>query len=116
METTKTLELLMPKWPVAARKAYLVLNTKNNLVAVSKLADAGCGVYFHMTGVEIDYNGEIVTRGWRETKNRLWRIPITSEGGSRITPATNPDEYNPKDSIIFRQKATPYMNAKIQNN
>ena len=35
METTKTLKLLMPKWPVAARKAYLVMNTKNNLIAVS---------------------------------------------------------------------------------
>ena len=69
METTKTLELLMPKWPVAARKAYLVMNTKNNLIAVSELADAGCGVYFHMTGVEIDYEGEVVTRGWRE-KNK----------------------------------------------
>ena len=54
METTQTLQLFMPKWPEAARKSFLVMNTTNNLVAISELADADCGIYFHRTGVEID--------------------------------------------------------------
>ena len=45
----------------------------HNLVAVAELADTGCGVYFHRTGFEIDYNGEIIYRGWRDadTNSRL---------------------------------------------
>ena len=101
METTKTLEMLMPKWPPAARKAFRTPKVTNNLVAVSELCDAGCGVYFQKTGVEVDYEGEIITRGWRERFNRLWRIPITSEGDDRIIPTTDPKEVYPGDSIIF---------------
>ena len=104
METSKTLELLMQKWPPVACKAFCCSKIMNNLVAVCKLCNAGCGVYFHRTGVEVDYEGEIISRGWQDRFNRLWRIPITSKGGERITPLTNPEEWNPKNGIIFSAK------------
>ena len=102
METTKTLELLLPKWPEKARRAFRCPKITNNLVAVCELTDAGCGVYFYKTGVDVDYEGEIISRGWRDKFNRLWRIPLTSEGGGRITPPTNPEEYGPTNGIIFQ--------------
>ena len=95
------MELLLPKWPPAARRAFRNPKVTNNLVAVCELCDAGCGVYFNKTGVEVDYEGEIISRGWRDRFNRLWRIPITSEGAERIVPPTDPQEVDPRDSIIF---------------
>ena len=47
MAITQTVELLLPKLPPAARKAYRVPSISHNLVAVSELCDAGCTVYFH---------------------------------------------------------------------
>ena len=104
MQTTQTVELLLDKFPVAARKAYRVPNISNNLVAVSELCDAGCTVYFHKEGVEIEYEGEIIGRGWRDKATRLWRVPLTSEGGDRITPPTAPSEYDPSSGIVFHAK------------
>ena len=101
METTRTLELLLPKWPKKARRAFRTPKVTNNLVAVCELCDAGCGVYFHRTGVEVDYEGEIFSRGWRDRFNRLWRIPITAEGGEHIVPTTDSIEVDPRESIIF---------------
>ena len=101
METTRTMELLLPKWPPTARLAFRTPKVTNNLVAVCELCDAGCGVYFTKIGVEVDYEGKIISRGWRDRFNRLWRIPITSEGEGRIIPPTDPKEVDPRDSIIF---------------
>ena len=42
MATTQTVELLLPKLPLAVRKAYRVSNIAHNLVAVSELWDADC--------------------------------------------------------------------------
>ena len=101
IQTVRTIELLLPKWPQKARRGFQVPNITNNLVSVAELADAQCGVYFHEHGVEIEYEGEIIGRGWRDQKTRLWRVPLTSEGGHRIMPDTPPDEYDPKDGLIF---------------
>ena len=105
METTRTLELLLPKWPAAARKGYRVPNITNNLVAVSELCDAGCTVFFTKHGVEIEFEGEVIGRGWRDQKTRLWRISITSEGGERITPSTPKEEWDPTSGIVFQATA-----------
>ena len=53
METTQTVELLLAKFPKAARRAFRIQSITHNLVAVSELCDAGCTVYFHKHGVEI---------------------------------------------------------------
>jgi hypothetical protein len=102
METTQTVELLLTKFPKAARKAYRVPKITNNLVAVSELCDAGCTVFFHKHGVDIEYEGEVIGRGWRDKTTRLWRVPLCSEGGERITPHTSPEEYDPTSGIVFQ--------------
>ena len=72
IQTVQTIELLLPKRPQKARKGFQVPNITNSLVSVAELADAQCGVYFHGHGVEIGYKGEIIGRGWRDQKTRLW--------------------------------------------
>ena len=42
MQTSKTIELLLPKLPLPARKGYIVPGITNNLVSVAELCDAGC--------------------------------------------------------------------------
>ena len=79
---------MLSKLPPKAQKGYTVPNITNNLVSVAKLCDADCNVFFHKNGVDIDYDGEIIGRGWRDRPSRLWCIPLTSEGGDRITPET----------------------------
>ena len=69
--TTKILLLKLKKLPEKARHTFCVGDAPHNLVAVTELADAGCGVYFHRTDFEIEYNGEIIYRGWRYPKTRL---------------------------------------------
>jgi len=101
MKTTETIELLLKKLPPAARKGHRCPGITNNLLAVSELCDAGCSVYFHKHGVEVEYNGEIVLRGWRDPTNRLWRVPLTSEGGTNIIPSTHVEEINPSGSLIL---------------
>ena len=72
MHTQKTIELLLPKLPPKARKGYTVPNITNNLVSVAELCDTGCTVFFHVHGVDITYEGEIIGKGWRDRPSRLW--------------------------------------------
>ena len=130
MMTSETLELLLNKLPKKARKAFRCPNIRHNLIAVCELCDAGCIVMFRKHAVEVEYNGEIILRGWRDKSTKLWRVPIvpetteinskygmlrssegaavprvapgSSEGGSpRIIPDTPYNEYDPKDGVIF---------------
>ena len=112
MQTKKTIELNLPKLPKAARKGFTVPNLTNNLVSVAELADAECGTYFHKHGVEIDFEGEIIGRGWRDKPSRLWRISLTSEGGERITPTTNANEYITGSDGIYNIQANAIYECK----
>ena len=58
--TTKMLRLKLRKLLEKARKAFLVGGVPHNLMTVAELADAGCETYFHCTGFEIEYNGEML--------------------------------------------------------
>ena len=60
--TTETLELLLSKLPEAARKAFRVPDIPDNLIAGSKLVDAGFSIKFYKHGVEIEYEGETLYR------------------------------------------------------
>ena len=106
MSTQKTIELLLPKWPEKARKGYTVPNITNNLVSVAELCDAGCTVFFHEHGVDIEYEGEVIGRGWRDRPSKLWRISLTSEGVGRTTPTT--DWTNDSDGIFNIQVNSIY--------
>ena len=45
----------------------------------------------------------MVLRGWRDQRNDLWRVPITSEGeGQSIIPPTPPADYNPSQGRIMQ--------------
>ena len=130
MMTSETLELLLKKLPPKARRAFRCPNIRHKLLAVCELCDAGCIVLFREDAVEVEYNGEIILRGWRDKRTRLWRVPIvpnnqelhyrrgmlgssegallprvqagTSEGERpNIIPHTPFEEYDPSDSIIF---------------
>ena len=128
--TSETLELLLKKLPPKARRAFRCPKIRHNLIAVAELCNAGCIVLFRMDAVLVEYNGEIILRGWRDKRSNLWRVPIvpdeqelhfkrgmlgssegapdprvragTSEGERpNIIPETPYEEYDPKDSIIF---------------
>ena len=101
MKTTETIELLLEQWPTQMRRGFRVPNIVHNLVSVAEICDAGGGVYFSQHGVEIEFEGETIGRGWRDPTNRLWRIPITSEGAKRNVPSTDPSEYDPKDGLVM---------------
>ena len=64
--TSQTLELKLKKLPPKVRRAFRVKNAPHNLVSVAELVDADCGVYIYKTGFDIEYNGEIIYRGWRD--------------------------------------------------
>ena len=68
----------LPKLPQLAKQAYRIAGLTNNLLSAAVLADAGCEVFFHHTGCEVSYKGEIILRGWRDPTTRLWQVPITS--------------------------------------
>ena len=87
MFTIKTMELLLAKLPKAAKEAHLAPGIINNLLSVSILCDAGCEVFFHSTGCEISFNGEIIVRGWRDMQTNMWRISFLDEVVSNIIPA-----------------------------
>jgi hypothetical protein len=93
MFTTKTLKLLLQKFPKAAREAHRAPTIINNLISVSVLCDAGCEVFFHYTGCEITYNGETIIRGWRDMRTNMWRISLLSDGGNNIIPEDD-DEFS----------------------
>ena len=87
MFTTNTLELLLTKLPRAAREAHEAPTITNNLISVSVLCDAGCEVFFHMTGCEITFNGETIVRGWRDMRTNMWRISLIPDNANNVVPA-----------------------------
>ena len=87
MFTNKRMELLLAKLTNAAREVHLAPEIINNLLSVSVLCDAGCEVFFHITGCGISFNGEIIVRGWRDIQTNMWRIALLDEVVSNIIPA-----------------------------
>jgi len=105
MQTQKTIELLLPKLPQPARKGYTVPHLTNNLVSVAELCDAGCTVFFHMHGVDINSEGVTIGQGWRDKPSRLWRIPLTSEGDEKISPPCDPADVDLASDGIYSMQA-----------
>ena len=97
MTTTKTIELMLEHWPQQMRRGFRVPERAHNLVSVAEICDAGGFV----EGVEIEFEGEIIGRGWIDPTNRLWRIPITSEGSKHIIPSTDHDVSEPTNGLIL---------------
>eukprot|EP00804_Cyclotella_cryptica_P022290 CCRYP_018111-RA/>CCRYP_018111-RA protein AED:0.33 eAED:0.46 QI:0/0/0/1/0/0/4/0/293 len=87
--TTETLLLLLNKLPAQAWVAHRFPGVSNNFLAISKLVDAGCELFFHSTGCKVTYNGEIILRGWWGQTTQLWRVSLIPEGGNNIVPSFN---------------------------
>ena len=101
IHTSKTLELRLNRLPQKAREAFRVDNIPHNLVAVATLVDAGCGVYMHYWGFEVDYNGETIYKGWRDDKTNLFQMSLLDDGTERIIPETDPSEYDGSNGLIM---------------
>ena len=71
MLTNKTMDLLLARLPKEASEGHRTPGIINNLLSVSVMCDAGCEVFFHSTGYEISFNGEIIVRGWRNTQTNM---------------------------------------------
>jgi hypothetical protein len=69
---TEKLLLLLSKLPKQAQVTPCSPGISNNLLTASELADKGCELFFHNTGCEITYNGEIILQGWRDPTTWLW--------------------------------------------
>ena len=93
--TTKTLELLLHKLPLQARKAFLVEDIPHNLVAVAELVDAGCSVHLYAWGFDIDLEGETLYKDWREgPQSRLFRMNLTDDKVGPCQPQADPTEWD----------------------
>ena len=97
----ETLELLLNRLPLKARRAFRVPDIQHNLIACSELIDAGCGVYLHKHGCDMVYEGEILYKGWRDTINRLWQISLAPDATNRITRPADPEEYEESHSVVL---------------
>ncbi len=78
--TTHAVDLLLQNLPPEAQLGHRLPGLVNNLLSVAALVDTGCKVFFHCTGCEVTFNGAIILRGWRDPKNRLWRVMIVDNG------------------------------------
>ena len=110
IHTTETLELRLQKLPLKARQAFRVDDIPHNLVAVATLVDAGCSVHVYYWGFEVEYNGEIIYKGWRDGKSNLFQMSLEDDGVNNIIPETHHSEY---DSIDGLEEAT--MNWSVNS-
>ena len=104
--TTQTLTLLLNKLPIAARRAFRVPDIPHNLIAAAELIDAGCSIHLHRHGFEINYEGEVLYKGWRDIPTRLWRMDISRDDSNKITPDTDPSEYDGSKGMVMAAEAT----------
>ena len=80
MTSTHAVKLLLNKLPADTRLAHRLPGLVNNLLSVAVLCDAGCEVFFHKHGCKVTHTGETILRGWRNPKNRLWRVKLVDDG------------------------------------
>ena len=96
MRTTHAVDLLLSKLPPHARMAHSLPGLTNNLLSVPVLCDAGCEVFFNATGCEVTLNGDVILRGWRDPRHRLWRVRIVDDGWTtNLKVAVDPDTPSP---------------------
>jgi hypothetical protein len=76
MTTMLTVDLLLWNLPPEVHLGHRLTGLVNNLLSVAALVDAGCEVFFHCTGCKVTFDGAIILQGWRDPKNRLWRVKI----------------------------------------
>ena len=101
IHTTETLELPMKKLPQAAKRAYRAKEIPYNIMTAAEMCDAGCGVHLYNHNAEIEHEGEMLYRGWRDRPSRLWQFNINLDDGNRLTPALDENEYDPASEMVL---------------
>jgi hypothetical protein len=91
MTTTHAINLLLCNLPPEAQLGHCLPGLMNNLLSVTALVDAGCKVFFHCTGCKVMFNGMVILRGWRDPKNKLWRVKIMDNGWNTNLHVPIPD-------------------------
>jgi hypothetical protein len=71
--------------PTSARKMHLFPQMREALLSVGTLCDHGYEARFTAHDVKIYDNNKVIINGSRDTKTRLWRIPLTNN--SVLAPA-----------------------------
>ncbi len=80
MTSTHAISLLLWNLPPEARLGHRLPGLANNLLSIAALVDTGCKVFFHHTGCKVTFDGAIIIQGWRDPKNRLWRVKLVDNG------------------------------------
>ena len=120
MTSTHAVDLLLTKLPADACLAHRLPGLINNLLSVAVLCDAGCKVSFHKHGCEVTLNSETILRGWRDPKNRLWRVKIVDDGWTtKLTicddPTRPPTPLTTTPTGIAMATPTPYKGSEQAN-
>ncbi len=50
------------------------------LIGICPLCKAGCHVIFDSHNCEVEYNGNVILRGYKDPSTNLWMLPITPDG------------------------------------
>jgi hypothetical protein len=79
MRTTHAVNLLLSKLPTNARMAHSLLSLTNNCLSIAVLCNAGCKVFFNVTGCEVTFDGKVILQGWRDPKHCLWCVCIVDD-------------------------------------
>ena len=80
-----------------------------NLIAVRKLANSGCGFHLYKHYGDIEYTGETLYIGWRDQPTRCSRFDLTSKGGGQITPHTDPEEFDTSNGMVLSSIEKPVV-------
>jgi hypothetical protein len=101
MTITHAINLLLHNLPPEAQLGHHLPGLVNNLLSVATLVNAGCKVFFHcpLHRLEVTFDGTVILRGWRDPKNKLWRIKIVDDGWTTNCHMPIPDS-NPKPPTI----------------
>jgi hypothetical protein len=95
MTTTHAIDLLLWNLPPEARLGHRLHGLVNNLLSIAALVDAGWEVFFHRTGCQVTFNRAIILCGWRDPKNRLWRVKIVDDRWTTNYKAAIPPQKKP---------------------
>ena len=101
IRTTRTKELLMNKLPPRARTTYEVPGIPHNIIAGAELVDAGCDIHLDKHMAEIELEGEILYRGWRDRPSRLWKFTIDPNDGKTLIPLPDNQELDTREGMVM---------------
>ena len=91
----------MNKLPQNAKTAFTVPKIPHNILAGAELVDAGCTLHLDKHMAEIELEGEILYRGWRDRPTRLWKFNIDPNDGNRLMSLPKNNMLNPKEGLIL---------------